>query len=388
MYKITAKTLAGLEDVLAEELREIGAVEIKTGVRVVFFVGDDEILYKANLLCRTALKILKPIGNFKVSNEDDLYNKIKLINWLDYFSLDETFRIDATVSSDDFKHSQFVALKTKDAIADYFREKSDNERPSVDTLHPNLRVNIYIFKNECTVSIDSSGDALFKRGYRTQTNLAPMNEVLAAGLIKLTGWKGDTDFYDPMCGSGTLLIEAAMQAHNIPSGYFRNEFGFQLWRDFDRELWAEIFMEAERKIKRPSIKIEGSDIDWEAIKVSKNNISNAELSDFIEVKKFSFEKSQPQEEKAIIVMNPPYGERMKVEDLTTFYKGIGDKLKQDYQNKDVWILTCNMEGLKSVGLKTSRRINLKNGNLDCKFVKYEMYRGSKKGKYMDNKKAQ
>ena len=289
MYKITAKTLAGLEEILAEELKEIGAKEIAIGVRVVFFKGDDEILYKANLLCRTALKILKPIRNFSVRNEEDLYNKVKKINWLKHLSLDETFRIDATVSSDDFKHSQFVALKTKDAIADFFREEMDDKRPSVDTIHPNLRVDVYIFKNECTISIDSSGDALFKRGYRTQANLAPMNEVLAAGLIKFTGWKGETDFYDPMCGSGTILIEAAMVAHNIPSGYFRNEFGFQLWRDYDRELWAEIFMEAERKIKRPEIKIQGSDIDWEAVKISKNNIANAELSDYIEVKKFPFE---------------------------------------------------------------------------------------------------
>ena len=385
MYKITAKTLAGLEDILVEELKEIGATEIEKGTRVVFFQGDDKILYKANLLCRTALKILKPIRNFRVTDEEDLYNKVKKINWLKYLSLNETFRIDATVSSDSFKHSQFVALKTKDAIADFFREKTDNKRPSVDTFRPNLRVDVYIFKDDCTISIDSSGETLFKRGYRTKANIAPMNEVLAAGLIKLTGWKGDTDFYDPMCGSGTLLIEAAMLAHNIPAGYFRNEFGFELWRDFDKELWAEIFVEAERNIKRPEIKIQGSDIDWEAIKITKNNIANAQLTDYIEVKKFSFEKSEPSEEKAVVVMNPPYGERMQVQDIKVFYKSIGDKLKQDFQNKDVWILTCNMEALKSIGLKTSRRINLRNGNLECKFVKYEMYRGSKKGKYMDKK---
>lgn len=382
MYKLTAKTLAGLEELLAEELKEIGAKDIELGTRVVFFEGDDEVLYKANLLCRTALKILKPIRSFRVIDENDLYEKVKKINWLKYLSLNETFRIDATVSSEAFTHSQFVALKTKDAIADYFREEMDNERPSVDTVHPNLRVDVYIYKDQCTISIDSSGDALFKRGYRDKTNLAPINEVLAAGLIKLTGWKGETDFYDPMCGSGTLLIEAAMIAHNIPAGYYRKEFGFQHWRDYDRELWAEIFMEAERNIKRTKIKIEGSDLDWEAIKISKNNIANAELSDYIEVKKFPFEKSEPREEKAIVVMNPPYGERMEVQDIKAFYKGIGDKLKQDFQNKDIWILTCNMDALKSIGLKTSRRINLRNGSLECKFVKYEMYRGSKKGKYM------
>jgi len=384
MYNITAKSLAGFEEILAEELRGVGAKEIVIGHRAVFFKGDDEVLYKANLMCRTAIKILKPIREFLVSSEEDLYNKIKKINWLNYLSLNETFRIDATTSSDLFTHSKFVALKTKDAIADFFREKTE-KRPSVDTLRPNLRVNIHIKDKQCTVSIDSSGESLSKRGYRTNANLAPISEALAAGLILQTGWKGETDFYDPMCGSGTILIEAAMIAHNIPPGYYRKEFGFELWREFDRELWAEIFTQAERNIKSPNIKIQGSDIDWDAVKVAKSNISNAELSDYIEVKKFPFEKSMPDEAKALVVMNPPYGERLKMEDLQAFYKSIGDKLKQDYQNKDVWIITSNMDALKAIGLKTSRRINLKNGSLDSKFVKYELYRGSKKGKYMEQK---
>jgi len=383
VYDITAKTLAGLEEILAQELAEMGAQEIKLGYRAVFFKGDDTILYKANLLCRTALKILKPIKTFPVIDEHDLYEKVKKINWLEYISLNDTFRVDATTSSDNFNHSQFVALKVKDGIADFFREKTE-KRPSVDTFRPNLRVDVHILNDKCTISIDSSGESLYKRGYKTKANLAPMSEVLAAGLILLTGWRGETDFYDPMCGSGTLLVEAAMIAHNIPAGYYRKEFGFELWRDFDRELWAEVFTEAERKIKRPDIKIQGSDMEWDAIKISKSNIANAKLSEYIEVKKFPFEISKPSEDKAIVVMNPPYGERMQKEDIFAFYKSIGDKLKADYLNKDIWILTCNMEALKAIGLKTSRRIDMKNGNLDCKFVKYEVYKGSKKGKYMNN----
>ncbi len=383
MYEITAKTLAGLEETLAGELREIGAQEIKVGHRAVFFQGDNAILYKANLLCRTALKILKPIKTFSVRDQDDLYDKVKKINWLQYLTLNDTFRVDATVSSETFTHSQFVALKVKDAVADFFREKTQ-KRPSVDTFRPNLSIDVHILNDKCTISINSSGDALFKRGYKTKANVAPMSEVLAAGLIMLTGWRGETDFYDPMCGSGTLLIEAAMIAKNIPAGYFRKEFGFELWRDFDRELWAEIFTEAERKITKPKIKIQGSDIDWEAVKISKSNIANAHLTDFIDVKKFAFEISKPDENKAIVVMNPPYGERMQKEDIFNFYKTIGDKLKTDYLNKDIWILTCNLEALKALGLKTSRRIEMKNGNLDCKFVKYEIYEGSKKGKYLNN----
>ncbi len=387
MYDITAKTLAGLEEILAQELADLGAHEIKLGYRAVFFKGDDTILYKANLLCRTALKILKPIKTFPVIDENDLYEKVKKINWLDFISLNDTFRVDATTTSDNFTHSQFVALKVKDGIADFFREKTE-KRPSVDTFRPNLRVDVYILNDKCTISIDSSGESLYKRGYKTKTNLAPMSEVLAAGLILLTGWRGETDFYDPMCGSGTLLVEAAMIAHNIPAGYFRKEFGFELWRDFDRELWAEVFTEAERKIRRPNIKIQGSDMDWDAVKISKSNIANAKLSEYIEVKKFPFEISKPSEDKAIVVMNPPYGERMQKEDIFAFYKSIGDKLKADYLNKDIWILTCNMEALKAIGLKTSRRIDMKNGNLDCKFVKYEVYKGSKKGKYMNNSESE
>ena len=222
---MVAKTLFGFEELLANELLKLGAQDIKKGVRSVSFVGDKGFMYKANLGLRTAIKILKPIKSFWLRNEDDLYQQVYKIKWEDYLKPSGTLAVDATVHSNVFTHSKFVALKTKDAIVDRFREIS-GERPNVDLRFPDLKINVHIDRNQCTISLDTSGESLHRRGYKTDTNIAPINEVLAAGLVMLSGWDGQCDFMDPMCGSGTILIEAAMIACNIPPNLMRKEFAF------------------------------------------------------------------------------------------------------------------------------------------------------------------
>ena len=377
-FKMVAKTFFGFEEILAKELRLLGAQEIKQGVRMVSFEGDKGFMYKANLCLRTALRILKPIKIFKVSNEESLYNEIQKINWADFIETKDTLAIDCVLNSELFKHSQFLSQKAKDAIVDQFRAKY-GERPSVDLDHPTLRINLHIFNDTCTVSLDSSGESLHKRGYRDKTNLAPLNEVLAAGLVLLSGWDKRSIFIDPMCGSGTILIEAALMANNIPAGYFRKEFGFERWKDFDSDLWDLIFDSAVNKITNDNQQLIGMDISRNVSRKAKENVHLAKVEDIVTINTSSFEEFEPpQGSRGVVIMNPPYGERMDKEDIGALYKIIGDTLKKKYNGYDAWIISSNIEALKEIGLRPSRKITVFNGPLECKFMKYQMYQGTKK----------
>ncbi|MFI2743951.1 class I SAM-dependent RNA methyltransferase [Zhouia sp. PK063] len=379
-FKMTAKTLYGFEDILESELKALGAMNIEKGVRSVSFEGDKGFMYKANLCLRTAIKILKPIWYFKVYDEKSLYDNIYKIYWDKYLNASQTLAVDVTLNSRHFTNSQFIALKTKDAIVDRFRN-TEGRRPNVDLRHPDLRVHVHIQNEQCIVSLDSSGRSLHQRGYKTKTNIAPINEVLAAGLLLMSGWDGRTDFLDPMCGSGTLLIEAAMIACNIPANINRKEFGFEKWSDFDEDLFDKIVESSLNKTQEFHYKIYGFDKAPSAALKAKDNVKNANLSEYISIENKDFFKSKkPVEEKLHMVFNPPYGERLSI-DMQDFYQSIGDTLKQQYSNTNAWLVTSNMEALKFVGLRPSRKIKVFNAHLESKFVKYEIYEGSKKAKF-------
>lgn len=379
-FKMVAKTLFGLEEVLASELRKLGASEVEVGTRNVSFEGDMGFMYKANLCCRTAIKILKPITAFNIFKEEDLYKKVYNIPWENYMQSNGSLAVDATVFSKQFTHSQYIALKTKDAIVDRFRDQ-DGVRPDVDLDHPTLRINVHIDRNICTISLDSSGQSLHKRGYKVANTIAPINEVLAAGLIMLSGWNGQCDFLDPMCGGGTILTEAAMIACNIPPNLNREEFGFETWPDFDVDLYELIEEAALKKIRDFHFKIYGYDLDTFVLKKTKENIKSANLQEFIELKEQDFFKSKKEIERSMwIVFNPPYDERISIKDIEAFYGEIGTTLKHGYPGTQAWMITSNMEALKHVGLRPSKKIKVYNGKLESRFVRYDMYEGSKKAK--------
>jgi len=379
-FRMVATTMFGFEELLVTELKNLGAQDVEAGVRSVTFKGDKGFMYKANMALRTAIRILKPIKRFRVADEDDLYNKLMKIEWEKYMDIDQTFSIGAVVNSKNFTtNSHYISLKSKDAIADYFRHKY-HKRPNVDVKHPDLKVHVHIQKDVCSVSLDSSGDSLHKRGYRSSTNIAPINEVLAAGLVLLSGYTGECNFIDPMCGSGTILIEAAMIANNIPANINRKEFGFEKWNDYDEDLFFIIQDSLLKKIRSSHFKIMGFDKAPSAIVKAKENIKNANLEEFIGVHHVNFFNSVKEVfGQTTILFNPPYGERLNV-DIQEFYKKIGDTLKHGYPDSTVWFITSDFEALKHVGLRTSRKIPVKNGDLDCKFVRYDMYAGSKKAK--------
>ena len=375
-FEMIAKTFYGLEEVLAAELRAIGAKNIIKHNRALSFIGSIETMYKANYLSRTALRILKPIIKCKVQTPKALYKNVKKYEWERLFSLNETFAIDTVVSSEYFKHSKFVALKVKDAIVDRFRDEF-GERPNVDVDNPTVRISVHIFNDTCTISLDSSGDSLHKRGYRTASTTAPLNEALAAGMILLSGWDKESEFIDGMCGSGTIPIEATLIALNIPPGYLKEAYGFMKWKDFDSELWQKIKDEVETKTEL-DFKIIASDKSPEAIEVAARNIKSAKLLKYITLEKKYFDEQECYAGYGVIVMNPPYGERLKEDDLNKFYSEIGDTLKSNFTGFDAWILSASKSSMKRIGLKTSKRLTLFNGALECKYHKYELYRGTKK----------
>ncbi|UCE92646.1 MAG: class I SAM-dependent RNA methyltransferase [Flavobacteriaceae bacterium] len=379
-YDMLAKCLYGFEPVLARELRHLGAQNVKEGVRNVKFKGDKGFMYKANLALRTAIRILVPIETFTLRNEDDLYNYLSKVSWEKYLNETGTLAIHSSVNSEVFSNSHYVSLRSKDAIVDYFRRKY-HKRPSVDIRHPDVQFDIHIQNNTCTVSLDSSGESLHKRGYRSDTNIAPINEVLAAGLILMTGYDGSQHFIDPMCGSGTLLIEAAMIANNIPANINRPEFAFEKWQNFDDDLFSLIHDSLLKRIRNNDKKIMGFDKAPSAVRKAQNNVSNASLEDFISIdRKNFFVEDCPVEGNVIVLFNPPYGERLTV-NVPVFYREIGDTLKQHYPDTNVWLITSDFNvGLKNIGLRTSRKIKVFNGKLECRFVKYEMYSGSRKAK--------
>ncbi len=382
-FEIVVKTLFGFEEILAAELREIGASDIEILTRAVKFKGNNELLYKSNLLLRTAIKVLKPIASFNANNEEQLYQKVRGIDWSEYMTVDDTLAIDGITFSDVFTHSQYIALKTKDAIVDQFRDKF-GVRPNVDIENPNLRINVHIADTTVSISLDSSGKSLGKRGYKTEQNAAPLSEVMAAGIIMLSGWDKSRPFIDPMCGSGTIPIEAALIARNIPAGNFRH-FTFENWKDFDASLWEEIKREANAKIVPYNSKIMGFDIDSKTVRIARDNAKRAGVDDIVEVEHMDFFETSPGLDNAHLVMNPPYGERLEEkEDMIDLYKAIGDHFKQHYNGCDAWVLSGNLDAIKFIGLRPSRKIWLYNGPIECKLHKFEMYRGSKKASKQEN----
>ena len=385
-FRMVAKTMVNLEEVLAEELRQMGAENVTGGARAVEFEGDMRLLYRANYCCRPALAILKPFAEFDANNDQELYDQVYKIRWEKILDCDCTFMIDSTTSGEVFTHSYYAALKTKDAIVDRFR-RNFGKRPSIDTEQPDYKFNLHIRDNHVTLLMNASGDSLHKRGYRQGVGVAPINEVLAAGLLKLAGWKCDCNFYDPMCGSGTMLIEAAMMANNIPAQYYRgNRFGFMRWKEFNLGEWKSIKAEEDRKIGSLDFEGEiwGNDIDEQVIQQCEKNLEYTKLHHDVMLHIGDFADQEPPEGKTLIVTNPPYGERIKVEDLNAMYEKLGDTFKQKYgKDCDVWLITSDFEAMKHIGLHPSRKIPVQNGALDCRFLHFELYEGSKKAKNVE-----
>lgn len=375
-FELIAKTFQGLEEVLAQELIALGANNVEIGRRMVSFTGNKEMMYRANFCLRTAIRILKPIKHFKARNADEVYDIVKSIEWEKYLSNNKTFSVDSVVFSDEFRHSKYVAYKVKDAIVDYFNEKT-GKRPNVCLMNADLQLNIHIAQEKCTLSLDSSGESLHRRGYRQEAMEAPLNEVLAAGMILLTGWKGECDLIDPMCGSGTIPIEAALIAHNIAPGVFRKEYAFEKWADFDKDLFSKIYEDdsAEREFTH---KIYAYDNNRKAIEIATRNVKAAGLSKDIELNLQDFADFQTPKEKAMIVSNPPYGERISADDLLGLYTMIGERLKNGLKEGDAWILSYRQECFAKIGLKPSVKIPLYNGSLECEFRKYQLFSGKYK----------
>ena len=381
-FELVAKTFQGLEEVLAKELTELGASDIEIGNRMVAFTGDKAMLYKANFCLRTAIRILKPIKHFKAQTADEVYDNVKAINWEEYLDAEKSFAVDAVVFSNEFRHSKFVAYKVKDAIVDYFRDKT-GERPSVRLNNPDVLLNIHIAEDRCTLSLDSSGESLHRRGYRQEAVEAPLNEVLAAGMILMTGWRGECDLIDPMCGSGTIPIEAALIARNIAPGVFRKEFAFEKWNDYDQELFDSIYND-ESNEREFTHKIYGYDNNPKANEIAIRNVKAAGLSKDIELKIQAFQQFEQPTEKSIIVTNPPYGERISTDDLLGLYQMIGERLKHAFTGKDAWILSYRDECFDQIGLKPSVKIPLYNGALECQFRKYQLFDGKYKAFRSEN----
>ncbi len=374
---MVAQTMYGLEPVLAKELLKLGAREIRELNRAVSFVGDTGTMYKANFGLRTALRVLVPIGAFTIRSQRDYYDRLRDFQWENFMEPEDTLAIRCSLNSDHFDHSQYAAQLAKDAIVDRFRDRT-GKRPSVDLDDPMIALHMHLDEDHVQISLDSSGEALFKRGYRDRTNLAPINEVLAAGLIALTGWDRRSAFVDPMCGSGTFLMEAAMLAMNIPAGYYRKGFGFQKWQDFDRELWEKVVDGAIGRINDERPIIMGGELSKNVARIAKTTIAAAELSDSITVHNVLFQELEPPAPRGILLLNPPYGERMVKDDINELYKMIGDTLKKKWEGYEAWMITSNMEAAKHVHLTAKPRIKIYNGSLECRFMRYELYSGSRK----------
>lgn len=391
-FLMLAKTFKGLEEVLAQELIELGANDVQLERRAVSFRGDKALLYRANLCLRTASRILVPIVEAtltpkkkNIAPEDLLYEAVKRVEWRRYMSVENTFAIDATVYSDTFRNSRFVTYRVKDAIADYWMEHA-NKRPSVAVEAPDILINVHIAKEHLTLSLDSSGESLHKRGYRVANTEAPINEALAAGMLLTAGWKGQSDFYDPMCGSGTLLIEAALIARNIAPGVFRQAFAFEKWPDFDAELWSDIYNDDSQEHEFTH-KIYGSDASFYAIQQAAKNIKSAGVQKDVELKQIRMEEikaitnnqSPLTNPSPLVMLNPPYGERLKSnKEMEDLYSAIGSTLKHQFAGATAWIISSNDAAMKCIGLKPSRKVRLLNGELDCQFNRYDLFQGKRK----------
>lgn len=383
-FPMLAKTFKGLEEVLAQELIELGANDVQLERRAVSFRGDKTLLYRANFSLRTAIRILVPIVSFKAKDTDALYAQLLKLNWAQYMTVNSTFAIDATVYSESFRNSRFVTYRVKDAIVDYWQER-EHKRPNVSVQSPDLTINVHIANEQVTLSLDSSGESLHKRGYRVATTEAPINEVLAAGMLRMAGWQGQSDFYDPMCGSGTLLIEAALMARNIAPGVFRQSFAFEKWPDFDADLWNDIYNDDSQE-REFTHRIYGSDASFYAIQQAAKNIKSAGVQHDVELKQIRMEEINNHQSpitnhqsSPLVMLNPPYGERLKsnkeIEDL---YSAIGTALKHQFTGATAWIISSNAAAMKCIGLKPSKKYHLLNGELDCQFNQYELFQGKRK----------
>lgn len=372
-FKLIAKTFQGLEDVLAKELTALGAKEVTPGRRMVSFMGNKELMYRANFSLRTAVRVLKPIATFKANDADEVYDAVKAINWNDYLDLETSFAVDSVVYSEEFRHSKFVAYKVKDAIVDFFREKT-GKRPNISITNPCVKFNMHIAETDCTLSLDSSGESLHKRGYREATVESPINEVLAAGMIQLTGWHGECDLIDPMCGSGTIAIEAALIARNIAPGVFHKKYAFENWKDFDRDLLDEIYNDDSQE-KDFEHHIYAYDIDKNAVQIALTNVKSAGVAADVTVTAQPLQQFKQPEEKSLMITNPPYGERISSPNLLGLYRTLGDRLKHQFVGNDAWVIGYREETFEQIGLKSSLRIPLFNGSLDCEFHKYQIFDG-------------
>lgn len=374
--KIIAKTFQGIESVLAQEIRQLGADDVQVGNRMVSFSGDQALLYRANICLRTAVRVLKVLEEFRASDPDAVYEHVRQMPWEQLMDEHDTFLVDAVCFSEEFRHSKFVAYRTKDAIADRFRALT-GKRPDVSISDPTLRIHVHISAHDVCIALDASGDSLHKRGYRQQTVAAPINEVLAAAIVLLSGWKGDTDFVDPFCGSGTILIEAALIARNINPGLFRKQFAFERWRDFDRDLFDQIYNDDSHE--RPfSHRIYGYDINRQAVRIAQTNVQSAGVSDIVDVQQRDFHDftwSADGDRPCLMITNPPYGERITTSDILGLYETIGTKLKQQFVGNDAWVISCHEACFDRIGMRPSTKYALYNGALPCELRKYQVFAG-------------
>jgi len=385
-FSMIAKTFKGLEEVLSGELVELGANDVKIERRAVSFTGDKQLLYRANMCLRTASRVLVPVMTFKAKDADEVYEHVKTIDWSKYMSVQTGFQIDSTVYSETFRHSRYVTYRVKDAIADWWNER-EGKRPSVKLSNPDLYINVHIANEQVTVSLDSSGESLHKRGYRVANTQAPINEALAAGMLLMAGWKGETDFYDLMCGSGTLLIEAALIAQNIAPGIFRDGFAFEKWPDFDKELFEYVYNDDSQE--RPfTHHIYGSDAAFYAVQAALKNVKAAGQQKYIDVRQIRLQEIKREvQEKALVMVNPPYGERLAQDkDVLRLYADLGTTFKHQFAGSSAWVISSNEEALKCIGLKPSKRVKLMNGELECLFNKYELFSGDRKTFVTEKKK--
>jgi len=375
-FELIAKTFMGLEPVLAEELTSLGANNVQIGRRMVSFTGDKEMMYRVNFQLHTAIRILKPIAHFTAKSAEDMYTQVRKIDWSKYIEPGKTFSVDSVVYSEEFRNSRFVTYKVKDAIVDQFREAT-GDRPNISVSNPDIKLNIHIAEDKATLSLDSSGESLHRRGYRQESVEAPLNEVLAAGMILMTGWRGETDFIDPMCGSGTLPIEAALIARNISPGVFRKEYAFEKWPDYDADLFDRIYNDdsQEREFEHH---IYGYDIDMKAVNTARLNVKAAGLSNDITIEQADFKDFTQPKERSIMITNPPYGERISTPNLLATYKMIGERLKHEFTGNSAWILSYREECFEQIGLKPSIKIPVYNGSLECEFRRYQLFDGKMK----------
>lgn len=374
-FDISVKTIQHFEDLLADELFKLGAGDIKKGKRIVYCTGDMELLYKANYCLRTAMRVLIPVVEFEINTADEIYEKALRTDWTQYLDVDRTFAIDPNVRSVLYKHEHYASLKLKDAVADVFKKKQ-GRRPDVNPENPDVLFHLHINENNVSISLDSSGTSLNRRGYRLSGGFSPLNEVLAAGMVMLTGWDGQNDFYDPMCGSATIALEAHMIAANIPAGYLREEFAFMKWNNFDKGLWNNVKSGCDEQIRDYPGSIYAADNDPNQLKIAANNIQAAEFEDDINLGLLDFFDLMPQSESGVLVINPPYGERIDQHDITELYRSIGDHLKKNWPGHACWIISSNMDAIKRIGLKPSKKFNVLNGTLQCQFMRFDLFSGS------------